>query len=151
MEELNKHLMKMVDAAFEGLKKMQNKIMAAQYKLVFSAYEKDEVLVFGYEFAYFEENVISLLKAADMSRPKAVYINSWAAVGDCVASKLASRLKAHPVSALYLRGHHISDAGAQVLAQAAFRNKSLSAFCMESENISDTGAKSVAEVTRNCH
>ncbi len=85
-----------------------------------------------------------------MSKLKAVYIISWHTIGDDTASELASRLQTHPVSALYLEGGKISNAGTEVLVRTAFRNMSLSAFCIESSEISDVGAKTVAEAVRNC-
>ncbi len=147
--ERNKHLLEMFDKASKELKNALNDTVA-QYKTVFAAYKKDEALiVLEDEFCPKEERVVSALHSADMSKCKAVCINHWFVVGDRVASELASRLQTHPVSALYLCGCDISDAGAEVLAQAAFRGKSLSAFCIESEQISDTGAKAVAEAARN--
>ncbi len=150
--ELNKRLLEMLDKSVKELKKVQIEIAAAkQYKPAFAAYKKGEVLVLEDRSYNEEEQIVSALKAVDMStKVKAVYIDSWLAVGDCVASELASQLKAHPVSALYLAGNHISDAGAKVLTQAAFCNNLLSTFCIWSCRISDTGAKAVAEAARSC-
>ncbi len=150
MRGLNKRLHEMLDTASDRHKKVLSKFAAAaQYKPIFSTYKKDEVLVIEDELCKEEQKIISALHSADMSKLKAVYISSPFSVGDHVASELASRLQAHPASALYLSGYRISDAGAEVLAQAAFRNKSLSAFCIRSNNISDIGAKAVAEAARN--
>ncbi len=151
--ELNKRLLEMIDTASGGLKKVLSRVAASavQHKPVFAAYKKDEVFVVVKDISYKdEEMVMSALTAADMSKLKAVYIDSYGAAGDRVASELASRLQTHPISALYLKGYNISDAGAKALARAAFRGKSLSAFCIESDRISDTGAKAVAEAVRNC-
>ncbi len=150
MGELNKRLLETIAKASDGLKKMLNRFAAAaQYKPVFAAYKKDEVLAIEYKSYKEEEQVVSALKNADMSKFKAVYIRPWIDIGDRVASELASRLQTHPVSALHLLGRGISDAGAEMLAQATFRGKLLSAFCIESQKISDTGAKAVAEAARN--
>ncbi len=151
-EELNKRLIGMIDTASDELKKALSKLAAAaQYKLVFDAYKKDEVLVIEDESYQKEEQIVSALKNADMSTKfKAVYIEPWIGIGDRVASELASRLQTHPVSAIYLASSDISDASAEVLAQAAFRGKLLSAFCIVSEKISDTGAKAVAAAAQNC-
>ncbi len=142
----------MIDTASGGLKKVLSKVAASavQYKPVLAAYKKDEVFVFKDASCEDEEMVISALNAADTSKLKAVYIESWGDVRDRVASELAFRLRAHPISALCLLGGTISDAGAEALAQAAFRGKSLSAFCIASRKISNTGAKAVAEAARNC-
>ncbi len=151
MRELDKRLLETIGKASDGFKKMLSRFAAAaQYKPVFDAYKKDEVLVIEDESYKKEEQVVSALKNADMSKFKAVYIESWAYAGDRVASKLASRIQTHAVSALYLCGCNISDAGAEMLAQAAFRGKSLSVFCIESNKILDTGAKAVAAAVRNC-
>ncbi len=151
MRKLNKRLLEILDKASDGLKKVLCKIAAAgKYKPTFAAYKKDEVLVVLEGESYQnEEQIVSALHSADMSKCKAVYIDNWSVVGDRVASELASRLQTHPVSALYLRGCDISDAGAEVLAQAAFLGKSFSAFCIEGSQIYDTGAKAVAEAARN--
>ncbi len=151
MGELNKCLLEMLDKASDGLKKALNKFAAAaQYKPAFAAYNKDEVLILEGEPSEGEKNVISALKSADMStKVKAVRISSRLAVGDRVASELASRLQVYPISVLYLAGQNISDANAEVLAQAVFSNKALSAFCVASDKISDTGAKAVAKAARN--
>ncbi len=151
MGELNKRLLEIIDKTSDGLKKMLSRFaVAAQYKPVFAAYKKDEVLAINDGSYKEEEQIVSALKNADMSKFKAVYIEPWIAIGDRVASELASRLQTHPVSAIYLGGSNISDAGAEVLAQAAFRGRSLSAFCIASYQISDTGAKAVAAAARNC-
>ncbi len=147
--EPNKRFLEMFEKASKELKKVLNGTVA-QYKPVFAAYKKEEVLVLKEESHPKEETVISALKTTDMSKLKAMYINSCFAVGDRVVSELASHLLAHPVSALYLAGFNISDADAELLAQAAFRGKSLSAFCIESRIVSDTGAKAVAKAIRNC-
>ncbi len=147
--ELNKHLLEMFDKASKELKKALNGTVA-QCKPVFDAYNEDEVLVIEDESDEEEEQVVSALKSADMSKFKAVYIELRVVIGDRVASELASRLQIHPVSALYLLGDNISDAGAEMLAQAAFRGKSLSAFCIWGNKISDIGAKAVAAAARNC-
>ncbi len=145
MGELSKRLRETLDKASAGLKKLLSQFAAAaQYKPAFDAYKKDEVLALKGE-----SNVISALKSADMSKFKAVYINLRGGIGDHVASELASCLQTHPVSALYLASYNISDAGAKVLAQAAFRGKSLSAFCIRCDDISDAGAEAVAEAARN--
>ncbi len=148
--ELNKRLLETLDTASDRLKKVLSKF---EYKPVFAEYEKDEVFVFKGESERNEEIVIFALKNADMqmrTKIKALYINSWLAVGDPVALELAFRLQAHPISALYLTGSGISDAGAEVLARAVLRNKSLSAICISSKNISDTGTRAVAEAAQNC-
>ncbi len=153
IEELNKRLLEMIDAASGGLKKVLSEVAAStvQYKPVFAVYKKDEVFVVVKDnFCRDEEMVVSALKAADTSKLKAVYIDALSAVGDRVASELASRLQIHPISALCLKGYDISDTGAEALARAAFRGKSLSAFCIASGQISDTGVKAVAEAARNC-
>ncbi len=154
MEEMNKRLLKTIDTASDGLKKMLSEIAAAkQHKRAFAAYQKDEVFMLEGESFLDEDKVIYALHSADMSTTKtkvrAVYIRSWRAVGDRVASELASLLQAHPLSAIYLAGGGISDAGAIILAQTAFRDKSLSTFCIVGGKISDTGAKSVAQAARN--
>ncbi len=151
IEELSRCLHETLDKASNGLKKALCKVAkVAQYKAVFAAYKKEEILMLEGESCKNEEKIVSTLHSADMSTKfKAVYIDSLFTVGDYVASELASRLQAHPVSALYLNGCHISDAGAKVLAQAAFRGKSLSSFCIVSSEISGTGAKAVAEAARN--
>ncbi len=150
--ELSKRLIKMIDTTSSELKKVLSEVVAsvAQYKPVFAAYKKDEVFVFKSIYCKDEEMVMSALKAADTSKLKAVYIDSFSVVGDRVASELASRLQTHPISALYLAGLNISDAGAETLARAAFRGKSLSAFCIVCSEISDTGAMAVAVTARNC-
>ncbi|MDR3713959.1 MAG: hypothetical protein P4L51_14145, partial [Puia sp.] len=152
MRGLIDRLLKMLDTASSGLKEVLVKIHAmriAHHKPIFSTYKKDEVFVFEPNSTDQEEK--SALHSADMSKCKAVYIDHCAILGDCVASELASCLQAHPISALYLSSNDISDAGAEVLARAAFRGKSLSAFCLEGIQISDTGAKAVAEAIRSCH
>ncbi len=150
VKELNKRLLKMIDTASNGLENVRNNIIAAaQYKPVFAVYQKGKVLVLRDDSYNEEEKVISALKDADMSKFKAVYIYPGLLIGDRVASELASCLQAYPVSALYLEGHCISDAGMQALAQVAFSNKSLSVFCVISGYISDTGAKAVAEAARS--
>ncbi len=151
MGELKKQLLEMLDKASNGLKKVLSKIaVAKKYKPGFAAYKKDEVLCVleGGSYKY-EEEIVSVLHSADMSKCNAIYIDFWYIVGDSVASELASRLQTHPVSALYLSGRKISDAGAEILTQAAFCCKSLSAFCINGDRISDTGAKAVAEAARN--
>ncbi len=151
MGELNKRLLETIGKASGRLTKMLSKVaVAAQYKPMFAAYNKDEVLAINDKSYQNEEQVVSTLKNADMSKFKALYIEPWIEVGDRVASELTSRLQTHPVSAIYLSGSDISDASAEVLAQAAFRGKSLSAFCIASSKMSDTGAKAVAEAARNC-
>ncbi len=150
MGELNKRLLKMIDTASSGLKKVLSEIAAAQHRPMLDAYKRDEVFMLNSESCGDEEKVISDLHNADMSKFNAAYIDPWVAVGNRVASELASRLQTHPMSAVYLCGNNISDVGAEVLAQAAFRGKSLSAFCIASRKISDTGAKAVAEAARNC-
>ncbi len=151
MGELNKRLPEMLDKASDGLKKVLCKIAAAKkYKPTFAAYKKDEALVVLEDESYKnEEQIVSALHSADISKCKAVYIDYWHLVGDRTASELASCLQTHPVSALYFHAYNISDAGAEMLAQAAFRGKSLSAFCIKSGIISDEGAKAVAEAARN--
>ncbi|MDR3547102.1 MAG: hypothetical protein P4M11_02290 [Candidatus Pacebacteria bacterium] len=154
MQKLKKHLRYLIEVASRELEKLRVKIdermTTPQYKPVFAAYKKDEVLMLSDKFSKEEENVLPALKSADMSKFKAVYIDSWnSAIEDRVAPELASRLETNPVSALYL-SCRISDASAGMLAQVAFRNKSLSAFCIDSGNVSDTGAKAVAESVRNC-
>ncbi len=154
-KELNKRLLEMIGAASAGLKKIRSEIApaTAQYKPVFAAYQKDEAFVLG-ESVRDREKVISALHSADMStKIKAIRIHIGCTSGDSVASELASCLQQahHTISALYLGGRDISDAGAQLLAQAAFQNKSLSAFCIASSSISDTGARAVAEAARGCH
>ncbi len=150
--ELNKRLLGMIDTASGGLKKVLSEVAASavQYKPVFAAYKDDKLLVFEDPFCRDDEMVMSALKAADMSKLKAVYIESWSAAEDRVTSEFASHLQIHPISALYLSCRKISDNGAEALARAAFRGKSLSAFCIASGLISDTGAKAVAEAARNC-
>ncbi len=155
MRGLNKRIVEMIDTASDGLKKVLNKFSAeaaaaaAQYKPIFARYKKDEVLVMKDESYNEEEKAVTALHNTDISNRKAVYIDSSYVGGDRVVSELASRLQAHPVSALFLLGYDISDAGAEALAQAAFRNDSLSAFGIGSYEISDTGAKAVAEAARN--
>ncbi len=155
MGELNKRLLEVLDTTSAGLKKVLNDIAAViQYKPVFSAYHnKDEVFVLEGKPCGDEDKIVSALKTADMSSThlKAVYIKPFIKIGDRVASELASRLQTHPVSALYLAGCDISDVGAKKLAQAAFRSKSLSAFCVSSTAMSDKGAAAVAEAARNSH
>ncbi len=152
MGETNKRLLEMIDKASAGLKKVLHKFaVVAQHKPVFAAYNKGEVFIFEDTCCEDEEVGLSALHSADMStNVKALYIDNWLVAGDRVASELASRLQTHPVSALYFSGHDISDAGAKLLAQTAFCNNSLSAFCIMSGSISDTGAKAVAEAARNC-
>ncbi len=151
MRKLNKRLIEMLDKASDGFKKVMSNIAAAKkYKPVFAAYKKDDVLAILKDEPYeTEEQIVSALHSADMPKCKAVYIDPQCRVGDLVASELASRLQTHPVSALYLNGYYTSDAGAEVLARAAFRGKSFTAFCVMSFQISDTGAKAVAEAARN--
>ncbi len=146
--ELSKHLLEMFDNASKKLKKALDGTVA-QCKPVFDAYKEDEVFGVNYEAYRVEEQVLSTLKHVNMSKLKAAYIQLWPGVGDRVVSGFASRLQTHPMSALYLSSWDISDAGVEVLVQAAFRGKSLSAFCIESDNISDTGAKAVAAAARN--
>ncbi len=150
--ELCKRLSEMIDTTSGGLTKVLSKVAASavQYKPVFATYKKDEVFVFINESCEDEERIMSALKTVDTPKFQAVYIYSWHAAGDRVASEIASRLQTHPISALYLSGYDISDAGAEVLTRAAFRGKSLSAFCIVSHKISDIGAKAVAEAARNC-
>ncbi len=156
--ELNKRLLEMINIASGGLKRVLSRVAASavQCKPVFAAYKKDEVLVVRRknssktESCQDEDRAISALNVANMSKFKAVCIYSFCTVGDCTASKLASRLQTHPISALYFSGRYISDAGVEVLARAAFRGKSLSAFCISGDRISDTGAKAVAEAAQNC-
>ncbi len=150
VEELNKRLLDMIDTASAGLNKMRNRIAVPQHKPVFASYKKDEVLVFKDKSYNTVGEMVSALHNADMStKVKAAYIDLLIGFGDRATLELASRLQTHPVSALYLKGY-ISDAAAEVLAQAAFRGKSISAFCVWSIIISDTGAKAVAEAARNC-
>ncbi len=150
MGELNKRLLKTLDAASDEFKNALSKIaLATQYKPAFAAYKKDEVLTIE-DDPLLGKGPMASLENADMSKVKAVYSNVFPGIVDCLASNLASCLQTHPVSALFLVGLGISDVGAEVLAQAAFRNKSLSAFCIWSAMISDTGAKAVAEVARGC-
>ncbi len=151
MGELNKRLLEMLNKASDGIKRVLCKSAAAKkHKPTFAAYKTDEVLaVLERESYQEEEQIVSVLHSADMSKCKAVYIDPMCCIGDRVASELASRLQTHPVSALYLDGCNISDASAEALAQAAFRGKSLTAFCIASDQISDTGAKAVAEAARN--
>ncbi len=150
--ELDRRHLEMMDTASAGLNKVLSDIVAVkQHKPVFAAYKESEVLVLKDESDQNVEQILSVLHDADMSKFKAVYINLPYTAGDCVASELASHLQIHPVSALYFSGRNISDAGAEMLAQAAFLGKSLSAFCIdEGWSISDTGAKAVAEAARNC-
>ncbi len=155
MEELNKRVQRMFNAASDGFKKTCDKIAAEkgvtpQYKPVFSAYEKGEVFMLVGKSYEDEAKVISALKSEDMPKFKAAYIYSGNPAGDRVFSELASRLQACPISAFFLVNGEISDAGAGVLAKAVFCNKSLSAFCFGSDKISDIGAKAVAEAARNC-
>ncbi len=155
MGEMNKRLLEMLDRTSKELKKVLSEIAAIQHKLVFEAYQNDEVLVIKSESCTGEVDVISALKPADTSvtttKLKAIYIDHWYVAGDRVASKLAFLLKTNPISAIYLEGRDISDAGAKEFAQAAFDNQALSAFCITSSRISDTGAKAVAEMVRNSH
>ncbi len=151
VEELNKRLLETIDQASDGLKKVLKRfVVVAQYKPVFAAYKKDEVLVIDDKSHDDEEQVVSALKTADMSKLKAMYIEPWPVTGDRVALELASRLQTHPVSALYLGDCIVSDTGAAKLAQAACRGKLLSAFGIVSAKISDTGAKAVAEAVKGC-
>ncbi|MDR3576144.1 MAG: hypothetical protein P4L50_19935 [Anaerolineaceae bacterium] len=151
IKELNGRLLKTIDTASSGFKGMLSKIVAAaQYKPVFAAYKKDEVLAIKGRSYNEEGNVISALKGTDMSRFKAAYIYPRDTIGDRTASELASCIQASHVSALYLNSYYISDAGAEVLARAALLNKSLSAFCIRGDHISDTGAKAMADAARNC-
>ncbi len=154
MREIQECLTKVLDIASSELEKVRSKIaakaMAPQSKTVFGAYKKDEVFAFKDDLCEDKGKVLSALKSANMSKFKAVYIDSSRSVGDLVASELASCLQAHPMSALYLCGDYVSDIGAGMLAQAAFHNKSLSAFCVLSQGISDTGAKAIAKAARNC-
>ncbi len=147
--ELNKRLFKTFNAASVGLKKVLSDLTVIQHKPIFSAYRKDEVFMLKGESYQKEENVISALHSADMSKFKAVYIDLWDSVGDRTISELASCLQAHPVSALRLAGCNISDDGAKQLARAVLKNKSLSALCIVSQKISDAGAKALAEAARN--
>ncbi len=150
MGELNKRVLEIFDKTSKELKKVL--IAAVQYKSIFAAYNKDEVLELKGKSYQMEEQVVSALKTADMStKVKVMYINPNIIIGDRVASELALCLQIHPISALYFGGDDISDVGAELLAQAAFRCKSLSAFCIESNKISDTGAKAIAEGARGCH
>ncbi|MDR3572385.1 MAG: hypothetical protein P4L50_00855 [Anaerolineaceae bacterium] len=156
MEELSKRLMRMLDTAPDRFKKVWDKVAAdaraaTLYKPILAAYNKNEVFVLKYESVNKEEKVISALKSAEIYKFKAVVISSWGSAGDRTASELASCLETRPVSAPYLEGNDISDAGAEVLARAAFSNKSLSMFGLVGNKISDTGAKTVAEAARNCH
>ncbi len=152
--ELKECLMKVLNIASSGLEKMRGEIAArttvSQYRTVFDSYKKGEVFTLDDTTCAGEKGIVSALKNADMSKFKAVYLYSGFSVEDLVASELASRLQASPVSALYIGGLGISDAGAATLAQAAFRGESLSAFCIWSSIISDKGAKAVAEAARNC-
>ncbi len=148
--ELNKSLLEMSDTASSGLKKVLSEIAAAQHIPVFAAYKKDEMLTIRGNFCGDEDKIISVLHNADMSKFKVVDIRVWGIIGDHVASELVSRLQIHPMFAVCLSDVNISDAGAEVLAQAAFRGKSLSAFFIAGSKISDTGAKAVAEAARNC-
>ncbi|MDR3576438.1 MAG: hypothetical protein P4L50_21425 [Anaerolineaceae bacterium] len=148
--KLKEHLLEILDITSNGLKKVLSEFaVAKRYKPIFAAYNKDEMFALKGESYKKEEQIISVLHSADMpAKVKAVYIYPWCDIGDRVASELASRLQTHPVSALYLNGRHISDAGANALAQAAFRGKSLSAFCIWGSRISNIGAKAVAEAAR---
>ncbi len=154
--ELNKQAMHIIYTASAEVKKVLNMIAAAtsQYKPAFSAYKQGEVLALEGKPYGDEEKVISALKTADMStKVKAVYIRPKAAIGDRVASELVSCInQAHHtiISAIFLGGINISDTSAKLLAQAAFRSESISAFCIASEKVSDTGAKAVAEAARGC-
>ncbi|MDR3714792.1 MAG: hypothetical protein P4L51_18405 [Puia sp.] len=151
MGELNNRFLEMIDKASKELKKVMIDIYAAaQHEPVFATYKNGEVLSLKDEFYREEEKVKSALSTTDMSNSKAVYIDLWGSVGDRVASELASRLQTHPVSALCLVGCDISDAGVEVLAQAASQNNLISAFCIAGRRISDTGAKAVASASRNC-
>ncbi|MDR3575463.1 MAG: hypothetical protein P4L50_16505 [Anaerolineaceae bacterium] len=151
IKELNKRLLNIIDTASDGLKKMLSRIVAAAlHKPVFAAYNKDEVLVIEGGSYDNKEMIFSALHGADMSKFKAAYINPCSGTGDRAASELASCIRESHVSALYLRGWIISDAGAKVLAQAAFSKKSLSAFCICGSYISGTGVKEIADAARNC-
>ncbi len=91
--ELNKRLLEMLDKTSDELKKALSKFAAAKkHKPVFAEYAKGEVLVLKSESYKKEEQVVSALKNADMSKLKAIYIDSRYAVGGCVVSELASRL-----------------------------------------------------------
>ncbi len=126
------------------------KAAASQYEPVFAAaYKKSEVLVFNDKPCENIEKAVSDLISADMSKFTAVYIDSVDFVNDDVALKLAPHLQYHSLSKLYLKDFEISNAGAKMLAEAAFHNKSLSAFCIWG-GISDTGAEEVAKAARNC-
>ncbi len=157
MQELEKRLLKTFDEASEELKKSQSKIIAVaatrmtpQLKPMLVAYKKDEIFLIKPESgADVEEKVLSAFKSTDMSKFKAMFIWPWRCIGDQVALELASILQTHPMSALFLVGYDISDAGVEMLAKAAFHNDSLSMFCLKSIKISDTGAKAVAEAARN--
>ncbi len=165
--EMSKRLLEMIDTASAGLSKMVHKFAAAakQYKPAFAAYQKDEVLVLKGEscenseafltedtlYTKEEGQIIRALHSANiLAKVKAVYLELWS-FGDDIASELASCLQTHPISAFYLYDHYISDASVQLLAQAAFLNKSLSAFCIAGDEISDTGARAVAQAALNCH
>lgn len=156
IEEISKCLMKTLDTACLELQKARNGLAAMikaavpQHKPMLAAYKKDEVLALGYKFVITEEEAISALKSPDISKMKAIYIESWDEIGDRTALELASCLKANPVSAFFLSGSEISDVGAEALAKAAFFNRSLSTLCLWGEQISDTGAKVMAEAARNC-
>ncbi len=152
MGKLKKRLLETIDKASDELMNVLNKTAAAkQYEPIFSAYKKDEVFMFKNETCGGEERLLSALHSTDMSKfTKAVYIDSVSAIGDSVASELASRLQTHSISALYLTGIQISEADTEALAQAALCNKSLSAFCIEDCAVSDIIVEAVAEAARNC-
>ncbi|MDR3575724.1 MAG: hypothetical protein P4L50_17835 [Anaerolineaceae bacterium] len=152
MGELNKRLRETIDKASYELMKVLNKTAAAkQYKPIFSTYKKNEVFVLKHTSCKDQENVLSALHSAGMSKLiKAVYIDSLEVIGDRVASGLASHLKTHPISALYLVGGWISDAGAEELALAVSQSSLISTLCISGGNISDSGAKAVAEAARGC-
>ncbi|MDR3542816.1 MAG: tetratricopeptide repeat protein [Desulfosporosinus sp.] len=152
IEELNKRLLNIFDTASEELKKVSGKIAVGvrQHKPMLSTYTNEEVFMFQDETFGEEEKAISALKNAGMLRFTAIYIESWGSIGDHTASELTSYLQKNPLSALYLEGNYISDAGAEALAQAAFRNKPLFAFCLDGTRISDTGARAVAVAAQDC-
>ncbi len=157
-EKLREEIMKTLNAAAsKGVERLLENIAAAaetakipEHKPMFIAYKKEEILVIKDKSdSDTKAKVLSALKSADISKRKAIYISPLCRIGDQVALELASILGGNQISAIFLADDDISDAAAETLANAAFRNGSISMFCLCSGRISDSGAKAVAEAARS--
>ncbi len=160
IENLNKRFVKTLDAASDQLKAIRDKIALVtattavpQHRPMLAAYKRDEVFLLNKASEYdTEEKIVAALQNLKRDMPgqiRAVFISPACPVGNPVALELASLLETAPISALYLSGADISDMGAKALARTAFRNQSLSMFCLDAGKMTEVGVKAVADAARN--